>query len=106
MVIKFPLTDYKLFHSLYQVCQQAIPQFWLKPGAFWRHNFSTVGNCKKLFKCNRVQTEGGCHFTTIHSFFQFFKTTYTTHKIYPVISSWVFYIQNFIKNIILQNGYI
>ena len=51
MVIKFPLTDYKLFHSLYQMRQQAIRNFGSNTGAFWRHYLSAVGNCKS---CSRV----------------------------------------------------
>ena len=56
------------------MCQQTIPQFWLKPGAFWGITFPLSAIAKSCSRVTGYKLNAG-HFTTIHSFFQFFKTT-------------------------------
>lgn len=86
--------------------EQAIPEFGLKPGAFWRHYITAVCNSKKLFYRNRKQTKCHFHITAVYSFLQFFESPDAANEIYSFIGTLIFNTEKFFQDITRQYGYI
>ena len=76
---------------------QTRPQFRFKPGSFWRHNITCIGNRNQLVHRYRKKSQCYTHFAVIHPSFQFTQSSYSADKIDSFITPQVFNAQDFIQ---------
>ena len=81
--------------------KESTSQFWFKPGGFWRHQKTCIRNRKKFSDGSRIHGKSHlCIFTT--TFFQFFCSPDTTHKINAWICLWICNSENRLQQLIVK----
>ena len=85
--------DTKIYKSIKASAAEAVSWFWLKPGALWRHNETSISNIHKLLKFNRIH--GECSNTIfIASLDKLFKSSDSSNEVNSIIRSEVMDFEN------------
>ncbi len=85
---------------------QSTAEFGLKPCSLWRHDVARISNVHDLLHGDGIKCQGCLHLTTVHTAFQFAKTTKSTHKVNALVATQVLDTKNFVKNQLRRNAHI
>src|ERR1700722_19064066 len=89
-----------------QMRQQPIPQLGFKPGALRGHDLPAIRDVKQLIDTHRVKTKSRFHLAAVHPALQLRQPPDTSYKVNSFIGPGIFYGQQFVENVLLQDRHI
>ena len=77
---------------------QPAAEFGLKPSGLWRHDLAAIGDIHDLLHRDRIECEGGTHFSTVHTTLELSQATQTANKVDAVAAAEVAQLQDLFED--------